>query len=122
MLHVEIRQASPIALDARFSCDNGQTLVLVGPSGSGKSTILKTIAGIYRPAEGRIQVDGEVLFDSAAGIHVPARRRRAGLVFQSYALFPHLTVLPTCSKRCCRAAAPRIERAGRCWLRSIWRT
>ncbi len=93
MLHVEIRQASPIALDARFSCDNGQTLVLVGPSGSGKSTILKTIAGIYRPAEGRIEVDGEVWFDSAARRHVPARRRRAGLVFQSYALFPHLSVL-----------------------------
>ena len=56
MLHVEIRQASPIALDARFSCDNGETLVLVGPSGSGKSTILKTIAGIYRPAAGRIEL------------------------------------------------------------------
>ena len=47
MLHVAIRQASPIALDASFSCRNGETLVLVGPSGSGKSTILKTIAGIY---------------------------------------------------------------------------
>ena len=78
MLHVAIRQASPIALDASFSCRNGETLVLVGPSGSGKSTILKTIAGIYRPAGGRIQVDDEVWFDSAAGIHVPARRRRAG--------------------------------------------
>ena len=93
MLNVDIRQASPIALDARFSCRNGETLVLVGPSGSGKSTILKTIAGIYSPAEGRIEIDAEVWFDSAAGIRVPARRRRAGLVFQSYALFPHLSVL-----------------------------
>ena len=113
MLHVEIRQASPIELDARFSCRNGETLVLVGPSGSGKSTILKTIAGIYRPAGGRIEVDGEVWFDSAAGVHVPARRRRAGLVFQSYALFPHLTVLSNVLE----AVPPgpqrrRIERAG----------
>jgi len=113
MLHVEIQQASPIELDARFSCRNGETLVLVGPSGSGKSTILKTIAGIYRPAGGRIEVDGEVWFDSAAGVHVPARRRRAGLVFQSYALFPHLTVLSNVLE----AVPPgpqrrRIERAG----------
>ena len=93
MLHVEIRQASPIRLDARFACRNGETLVLVGPSGSGKSTILKTIAGIYRPAAGRIRIDDEVWFDSATGTRVPARHRRAGFVFQSYALFPHLTVL-----------------------------
>ena len=93
MLHVEIRQESPIALDASFACRNGETLALVGPSGSGKSTILKTIAGIYRPAGGRIRIDDETWFDSAAGIDVPARRRRAGLVFQSYALFPHLNVL-----------------------------
>jgi len=113
MLSVEIRQASPIALDARFSCRNGETLVLVGPSGSGKSTILKTIAGIYRPAAGRIEVDDEVWFDSAAGLHVPARRRRAGLVFQGYALFPHLTVLSNVLE----AVPPgphrrRVERAG----------
>jgi molybdate transport system ATP-binding protein len=113
MLHVEIRQASPIQLDARFSCRNGETLVLVGPSGSGKSTILKTIAGVYRPAGGRIQIDAEVWFDSATGIHVPARRRRAGLVFQSYALFPHLSVLSNVLE----AVPPgphrrRVERAG----------
>jgi len=113
MLNVEIRQASPIELDARFTCRNGETLVLVGPSGSGKSTILKTIAGIYRPAGGRIEVDDEVWFDSVAGVHVPARRRRAGLVFQSYALFPHLTVLSNVLE----AVPPgpqrrRVERAG----------
>lgn len=113
MLHVEIRQASPIALDARFSCRNGETLALVGPSGSGKTTILKTIAGIYRPAGGRIEIDDEVWLDSDAGIRTPARRRRAGFVFQSYALFPHLSVLSNVLEAV--PAGPRrrrVERAG----------
>ena len=73
MLHVEIRQASPIALDASFSCRNGETLVLVGPSGSGKSTILKTIAGIYRPAGGGRGGLGELGWNSVAGVDGAAR-------------------------------------------------
>ncbi|MDQ6679777.1 MAG: ABC transporter ATP-binding protein [Pseudomonadota bacterium] len=68
-------------------------LALVGPSGSGKSTVLKTIAGLLSGAEGYVRVNGQAWLDSAAGVRVAAHRRNVGLVFQSYALFPHLTAL-----------------------------
>jgi molybdate transport system ATP-binding protein len=92
-LAVRLRQDAPIPLAAAFACAPGELLALVGPSGSGKSTILRTIAGLYRPKNGSVGVDGQVWFDREAGVWVPAHRRRAGLVFQSYALFPHLTAL-----------------------------
>lgn len=90
-LTVELRQDAPIPLDVRFSCDAGQMLALVGPSGSGKSTILRSIAGIYAPAAGRVSCSGEVWLDTVRKVHLPTRRRSVGLVFQSYALFPHLS-------------------------------
>lgn len=65
---------------------------LVGPSGIGKTTALSCIAGLVRPAEGRIVVGGEVLFDADARIDLPPERRRAGYVFQDARLFPHLRV------------------------------
>ena len=65
---------------------------LLGPSGSGKSMTLRTIAGLETPDRGRIVLHGRVLFDSARGINVPPRERRVGLLFQNFALFPHLTV------------------------------
>jgi molybdate transport system ATP-binding protein len=69
-----------------------ETLALVGPSGAGKTTVLRSIAGLVRPDAGRVLVDGEPWFDSERGIDVPAEQRPVGLVFQDYALFPHLTV------------------------------
>ena len=63
---------------------------MVGPSGCGKSTILKLVAGLIRPAGGRIVAAGEVWFDAAAGAFLPVEQRPIGLVFQDYALFPHL--------------------------------
>jgi molybdate transport system ATP-binding protein len=66
--------------------------VLVGPSGAGKTLTLQALAGLLSPQAGRIVFDGQVLFDASAGIDVPARARRFGVVFQDYALFPHLTV------------------------------
>jgi molybdate transport system ATP-binding protein len=67
------------------------TLALVGPSGAGKSSVLRSVAGLVRPAAGRIAVDGETWFD-AGRVDLAPERRRVGLVFQDYALFPHLTV------------------------------
>jgi molybdate transport system ATP-binding protein len=69
-----------------------ETLALVGPSGAGKTTILRAVAGLVRPARGRLALDGETLFDSERGIDRPPEQRRVGLVFQEYALFPHLSV------------------------------
>lgn len=90
-LHVELRQPAPIPLDVELSCAEGELLALVGPSGSGKSTILRAIAGLYRPMHGRVVCGGAVWLDTERAIDVPAYRRRVGLVFQSYALFPHMT-------------------------------
>jgi molybdate transport system permease protein len=70
----------------------GPPVGLLGPSGSGKTMTLRAIAGLDTPDRGRIVLDGRVLFDSEERIHVPARERRIGLLFQAYALFPHLTV------------------------------
>jgi molybdate transport system ATP-binding protein len=67
------------------------TLALVGPSGAGKSSVLRSVAGLARPAAGRIAVDGETWFE-AGRVNLAPERRRVGLVFQDYALFPHLTV------------------------------
>jgi molybdate transport system ATP-binding protein len=90
-LALQLRQAAPIPLDAAFACAPGEVLALVGPSGSGKSTILRAIAGHYRPSAGRIAVNGSAWYDTRARVDLPPHRRRAGLVFQSYALFPHLS-------------------------------
>jgi len=65
---------------------------LFGPSGAGKSSILNMIAGVLKPARGRIAVDGHVLFDSAARINVKPEQRRVGYIFQDARLFPHMSV------------------------------
>lgn len=70
----------------------GDSLALLGASGCGKSLTLKCVAGVERPDRGRIELDGRVLFDSEAGIDLPPQKRRVGLLFQQYALFPHMTV------------------------------
>ncbi len=88
-LSVELRQDGLIPLNVSFRCGAGEMVALVGPSGAGKTTILRAIAGLYRPALARIACDGIVWDDDDA--HLPPRRRRVGMVFQSYALFPHLT-------------------------------
>lgn len=92
-LHVRVRQTQPIPLDVAFDVAPGRVLALVGPSGSGKSTTLRAIAGLHRPADGSVVCNGDVWLDTANGITVPARQRRVGLVFQSYALFPHLSAI-----------------------------
>jgi molybdate transport system ATP-binding protein len=92
-LEVELEQAGPIPLAVTLACAAGEMLALVGPSGSGKTTVLRAIAGLYRPAKGLVRCGGETWLDTASGIAVPPHLRRAGLVFQHYALFPHMTAL-----------------------------
>jgi molybdate transport system ATP-binding protein len=88
---VRLAQSAPIPLDVELDCAPGEVLALVGPSGSGKSTVLRAIAGLIRPARGRIECGGEPWFDSEAGIRRSPQQRRVGFVFQSYALFPHMS-------------------------------
>ncbi len=79
-------------LKAEFEAGD-EVLALLGASGCGKSLTLKCIAGIERPDRGHIEVDGVTLFDSERGIDLSPQRRRTGLMFQNYALFPNMTVL-----------------------------
>lgn len=108
MLDVVLRQEGPIALNARLQCAPGELLALVGPSGAGKSTILRAIAGLSRVAEARVRVGGHCWQDSATGQWLAPWQRPVGLVFQSYALFPHLSVLDNVAEPL--FARPRAER------------
>lgn len=83
------RQAFVLNVSLRFPL--GIT-ILFGPSGAGKSTLLDCIAGLLRPDTGRVSLGEEILFDSAAAVNIPVHARRMGYVFQTPALFPHLTV------------------------------
>lgn len=91
-LEVDVeRRLGAFTLRAAFAAD-GATTALFGRSGSGKTTLLNLIAGLLRPSRGRIAIGDSVLFDAAAGIDVPAHRRRTGYVFQEGRLLPHLSV------------------------------
>ena len=71
---------------------NNSFITLLGPSGCGKTTILRMIAGLETPTEGRITIGDRVVFDSNAGINIPANKRKVGFLFQNYALWPNMTV------------------------------
>ena len=75
-----------------LSIEAGEFLVLLGPSGCGKTTLLRCMAGLETPDEGQITIGGQTVFDSDRGIVVPSGKRQVGMVFQSYALWPHMTV------------------------------
>ena len=70
----------------------GRIGVLIGPSGCGKTSLLRAVAGLERCAAGRVTMAGETLSDAGRGLHLPPEQRRIGMVFQDYALFPHLSV------------------------------
>ena len=78
-------------LDVSLQCTQRQ-VVLFGPSGAGKSLTLKAVAGLLRPGQGHVRLQGQTLFDAATGVDLPPQHRRLGYVFQDYALFPHLSV------------------------------
>ena len=98
-------------LDVAFEAPPGIT-VLFGPSGSGKSTTLAAIAGLVRPSAGRISLGAQVWFDHLERVHHPVHRRGVSLVFQSLALFPHLSALENAAYGIDRAV-PRAERRQR---------
>ena len=96
--HIEVRDLvvryGPVTAvgPVSFSVAAGQQLTLLGPSGCGKTTTLRAVAGLERPSEGRIIIGGQTVYDEARGLHVPAESRGLSMVFQSYAIWPHMTV------------------------------
>ncbi|UUX96879.1 ABC transporter ATP-binding protein [Aquabacterium sp. J223] len=92
-LHYPDRAAGAAAVDvASLALQAGQLGVLIGPSGCGKTSLLRLIAGLERPDQGQIRIGDDVLADAATGHHLAPEQRRIGMVFQDYALFPHLSV------------------------------
>jgi ABC-type Fe3+/spermidine/putrescine transport system ATPase subunit len=78
--------------DVSLAVGEGHTLALLGPSGCGKTTILRCIAGLETPDDGHISIAGRVVFDAESGVDVMPEQRELGVVFQSYAVWPHMTV------------------------------
>lgn len=95
MLDVALRhrfERDGFAIEASFTAPGDGVTALFGPSGCGKSTILAVVAGLLRPDEGRVTLDGTILLDTAQRVFVPPERRRCAMVFQDARLFPHLSV------------------------------
>src|SRR5246127_5433016 len=83
---------NPILNGVSSELNKGEVVCLLGASGSGKTTLLRAVAGLELPSEGRIQLDEQLFFDGATQYNCPVEQRSLGLVFQSYALWPHRTV------------------------------
>ena len=100
---------------ADFSLENGELFTLLGPSGCGKTTTLRSIAGLETPQKGRIQLKGRDLFNSQSGVTVPMYDRDIGMVFQSYAIWPHMTVFENVAfpLRVAQTRTPREDLAAR---------
>jgi molybdate transport system ATP-binding protein len=90
-VNLEKRLSANFALDVKFSIPAGVTM-LFGASGSGKTTLLRCVAGLICPDSGQIKIGEQILFDSSARVDVPVPQRKIGLLFQSLALFPHMSV------------------------------
>src|SRR3954471_8542898 len=96
--HIEVERLEiyygtvPAVRGVSFDVLPGEQLTLLGPSGCGKTTTLRAIAGLEKPSAGEIRIDGTTVYSSEQGINVRAEKRGLSMVFQSYAIWPHMTV------------------------------
>jgi len=95
-----------------FNIERGELAFLTGPSGAGKSTVLRTIAGLTRPDSGRIALGKTLWFDSETNVDLRPEERSVGLVFQDYALFPHMSVADNVAYGGGRKSAELLARFG----------
>jgi ABC-type sulfate/molybdate transport systems ATPase subunit len=105
-----VRELRDYVLDVTLSVRSGETLVLIGENGSGKSTVLNLISGILTPDRGEVTLGDRTLFSSEGKINIPPENRKVGHLFQSYALFPHMTVAENVAfgLRCRKVPRPTI--------------
>src|SRR5690606_19995468 len=111
----EGRKALRAVDDVSLDIQEGELFTLLGPSGCGKTTTLRSIAGLEQPDSGEITIGGRTLFSSSRGITVPSNRRNLGMVFQSYAIWPHMHVFDNVAFPL--TVAPRRERLARAAIR-----
>jgi molybdate transport system ATP-binding protein len=102
-------------LDVELAAAADETVAVLGPNGAGKTTLLRALAGLDE-MEGRVVLDSEVLDDSARGVHIPAERRRAGLVFQDHVLFPHMSAVENVAFGLRAQGRPHAAAIARRWL------
>jgi molybdate transport system ATP-binding protein len=118
-LELTVEQTQPMPLSGSLRCEAGELTALVGPSGAGKTSMLRVMAGLMRPAQGTVRVGSEVWLDTGRGLCLPPQRRRVGLVFQHYALMPHLSTLENVALPL--SHLPRSQRfeAAKAWLSKV---
>jgi molybdate transport system ATP-binding protein len=115
-LWLDVQQTSPMPVRGALACAPGELLAVVGPSGAGKTSLLRILAGLMRPQSGRVTVGGQVWCDTASGVFLPPRHRHVGLVFQHYALMPHLSALDNVALALLHLPAPRRREQAAQWL------
>jgi molybdate transport system ATP-binding protein len=118
-LVVEVEQSQPMPLVGGFRCEAGELLALVGPSGAGKTSMLRVLAGLMRPNRGSIRVGNEIWCDTARGVFVPPTQRHVGLVFQHYALMPHLSATDNVALSMLHLPRSERLRRARAWLEHV---
>lgn len=118
-LKLKIAQQTPFALEVELNCGPGEILALFGPSGSGKTTVLRAIAGLHHPAHGHISCAGESWLDTTHGQSIAPQHRRVGMVFQAYALFPHMTALQNVMAAVPRRHSATAEQRARTMLAKV---
>lgn len=118
-LQVQVDQTLPMPLQGGFSCEAGQLLALVGPSGAGKTSFLRMLAGLMRPQSGRVTVGDAVWCDTERGIFLPPSQRHVGMVFQQYALMPHLSALDNVALALLHLPRPQRLARARAWLERV---